>query len=301
MTSFNRARFSIVGSMQTDVGRVRSLNEDSVVYVLPADEDPAAGGSFLALVADGMGGHSAGEVASALAAEIVRRVYFAIPGPVSEALRTAFETANRAILEHSLSDPACHGMGTTCTALVVRENEAWFAHVGDSRAYLVRQGEIVQLSEDQSLHGQMIREGLLTEETAKHSTGGNVILQALGTKPDIAPEISEQGLPLRDGDVLVLCSDGLSNLVSNAQIAATAGRLAPPDACKALVKAALEAGGHDNISVGVFQVKQKAEEANAPATSTRSMAAVVLDAEDDEEEEAARLPASTRIIKLSAG
>jgi serine/threonine protein phosphatase PrpC len=299
MTSYSKGRFSIVGSMLTDVGRVRSLNEDSVVYVMPADDDPAAGNGFLALVADGMGGHSAGEVASALAAEIVRRVYFAVAGSVPDALRTAFEAANRAILEHSLSDPACRGMGTTCTAVAVRDDEAWLAHVGDSRAYLVRQGEILQLSHDQSLHGQMIREGLLTEETAKHSAGGNVILQALGAKPDIAPEISAEGLPLLDADVLILCSDGLSNLVTNSQIAEIVLSMAPPDACKAMVKAALNAGGNDNISVGVFRLKQRVEEESAPPASTRSMAAVVLD--DEAEGEAAALPVATRIIKLSAG
>jgi PPM family protein phosphatase len=246
--------FRVVGAMQTDVGRVRSSNEDSVAYVAPAPGSPEMRAGYLALVADGMGGHAAGEVASALAAEVVRRMFYSLDFEPPRALKAAFEAANRAIFEQSERDPECKGMGTTCTAVAIRDGKLWLAHVGDSRAYIVRGGEIVQLSDDQTLHAQLVREGVMTQEEAERSPGGNVILQAVGTRREVAPTIWPEGLPLEIGDAIVLCSDGLSNLVSEAELAAVVPDRSPQDSCRILVEAALAAGGHDNISVGVFRI-----------------------------------------------
>ena len=254
----NAHGFEIAGAMLTDVGLVRSSNEDAVAFVIPSKNDPAARRGCLLLVADGMGGHAAGEVASALAVEIVRRVYFSLQEPIPASVMRAFETANRAILEHAKNNPECRGMGTTCTALAICDGQVWLAHVGDSRAYLLRGGVLTQLSADQTLHAQMIREGLMTEEESKTSGGGNVILQALGTGRDVEPAIWEKGVPLIDGDTLVLCSDGLWNMVDDAAITEIAARSAPREACQDLVGAALEAGGYDNVSVGVFAVRAPA-------------------------------------------
>jgi protein phosphatase len=219
------------GAMLTDVGCVRPANQDSVAFVVSAEGSAPSGRGSLLLVADGMGGHAAGEVASALAAEVVRRVFYELEGSEPELLGAAFAAANQAIFEHSQHDPNCAGMGTTCTALAVREGRAWLAHVGDSRAYIVRDGCITQLSEDQTLVAQMVREGTLTEEQAKASDQSNVILQALGTQPSVDPEIWPEGLPLRPGDVLALCSDGLYNLVPDQEVAEAAAGLAPLEAC----------------------------------------------------------------------
>jgi protein phosphatase len=246
--------FRVVGAMRTDVGRVRSSNEDSVAFVAPAPDAPEARQGYLAIVADGMGGHAAGEVASALATEVVRRVFYSLDVEPPRALKAAFEAANRAIFEQSAREPECKGMGTTCTAVVIRDGRLWLAHVGDSRAYMLRGREVTQLSDDQTLHAQLVREGVMTQEEAERSPGGNVILQAVGTRKEVAPTIWSEGLPLAIGDAIILCSDGLSNLVSEAELAAVVPDRAPQDSCHLLVEAALAAGGHDNISVGVFQI-----------------------------------------------
>lgn len=289
LASMNSQEFEIAGAMLTDVGRVRSSNEDAVAFVIPSKDDPAASRGCLLIVADGMGGHAAGEVASALAVEAVRRVYFSLQEPVPESLMIAFETANRAIFEHGKKNPDCKGMGTTCTALAVHDGQVWLAHVGDSRAYILRGGKLKQLSDDQTLHAQMIREGLMTEEESKSSGGGNVVLQALGTGPDVVPRVWGKGIPLIEGDTLVLCSDGLWNMVDDASIAEMAARTAPQEACQDLIGAALEAGGYDNVSVGIFAVRAPARAATRTQIATRRIDIAGVEAAE----------AATRIIALS--
>jgi PPM family protein phosphatase len=240
--------------MRSDNGAVRPHNEDCVAYVAPVPGDPASGRGSLMLVADGMGGHAAGEVASGIAVETVRRVYYELSGTVPQVLASAFLAANRAILNWAESNPECKGMGTTCTAVAVRNGEAWLAHVGDSRAYLLRNGMMKQLSDDQTLVAQMVREGQLTAEQAQNSPISNVILQALGSNADVTPVIWSEPLRLAADDVVILCTDGLSGVVSDDTIAQHAGNLPPDDACEALIKAAHDAGAPDNVSVGVFRL-----------------------------------------------
>lgn len=288
-------QLALSGSMLTDTGRVRTSNEDAVAFVIPGEDDtagPAASKGALIIVADGMGGHAAGEVASAMAVEIVRSIYYLVDAPVPDALETAFAAANKAILDHSDANPACQGMGTTCTAIVVRDDAAWLAHVGDSRAYLLRDGGLTQLSEDQSLHAQLIRDGLLTEEDAKTHPGQNYILQALGTKIDVVPAIWGEGLPLTPGDTLLLCSDGLSNLVEPEALAQAMAHESPQHACRVLVDAACEAGGHDNISVGIFKVQRPAQSAMRAAGATRRIVAA------SRENDIGIPSAETRVIKV---
>jgi protein phosphatase len=261
----------IIGVMRTDPGLARELNEDTVAWVTPQDKAIAESRGSLALVADGMGGHAAGEVASALAADVIRRLYYDLEGAVPNVLAAAFTAANRAILEYAAEHPECRGMGTTCTVLAFRDRHAWLAHIGDSRAYLLRGGEFIQLSEDQTLVAKLVHAGTLTQEEADHSPMHNVILQALGTSQQMRPIIGAKGLPLEFGDVLVLCSDGISGLVPDAKIAEIAGRLSPQDACDALIEAALAAGGHDNASLGIFSVAEAAEPKAAPEPTTRRM------------------------------
>jgi PPM family protein phosphatase len=259
----------LIGAMLSDVGCVRTLNEDSVAFVAPAAHAPDGRFGALALVADGMGGHAAGEVASALAAEVVWRVFYSLDAPPPQALRTALEAANRAILDYAKAHPECAGMGTTCTALGMRENRLWLAHVGDSRAYILREGRLTQLSDDQTLHAQMVREGVLAPGEAGSGPGSNVILQALGTREDFEPTIWNEGLPLQPGDIVLLCSDGLSNLVGDAEIATIAATNPPREACRLLIDAARAGGGHDNISVGVFVVDRDRSNASADQAATK--------------------------------
>lgn len=258
----------IAGAIRTDVGCVRQLNEDSVAFIASAGRSDRDYGA-LALIADGMGGHAAGEVASALALEVVRRVYYSLDKAPSEALRAAFDAANRAILDYAAKHPECAGMGTTCTALGLRDNFLWLAHVGDSRAYLMRDGQLTQLSDDQTLHAQLVRDGVMAPEDAGKGAGSNVILQALGTRLDVEPTIWTDGLPLRLGDIAVMCSDGLTNLVSDATIAEVVSKNPPAEACRLLIAAARRGGGHDNISVGVFLVETDSANLVADQAATK--------------------------------
>lgn len=246
---------SVTVAMLTHPGLVRPNNEDVVAcVVLPAGESAAARG-VLVLVADGMGGHAAGEVAAAIAADTVRRICYELHGSPDVVLKVAFAAANEAIWRRSAADPACAGMGTTCTALALYEDAAFLAHIGDSRAYLLRGSRLRQISEDHSLVAQRVRDGRLTPEQAAKSPQRHIILRALGIEPVAEPAVWPQGLPLRPGDVFVLCSDGLSELVDDTAISALIGRLAPSEACAALVGAALAAGGIDNVSVAVLAIE----------------------------------------------
>jgi PPM family protein phosphatase len=259
----------IVGAMRTDIGRVRSSNEDSVAWVTPHDDDVAHTRGSVALVADGMGGHAAGEIASAIAADTIRQLYYDLDGSIPQVLSKAFAAAHRAILDYAEQHPQCKGMGTTCTVIAFRDGQAWLAHIGDSRAYLLRGRTMTQLSEDQTLVAKLVSEGALTQDEADHSPMHNVILQALGASAEIKPMIGAHGVPLQPGDVWILCSDGVYNMVPDQKIAEAASRLAPQEACDTLIEAALEAGGQDNASLGIFSVLVVEESKRAPEPKTR--------------------------------
>jgi PPM family protein phosphatase len=244
------ASLSLTGRMLSHPGCVRDANEDVVAYALPGAGDRG----MLALVADGMGGHAAGEVASRIAADTVMRMYHQLDGSPPEVFAACLAEANRLIRERSEAEAACAGMGTTCTVLAVRDDTAFLAHIGDSRAYLLRDGRLRQISEDHSLVAQLVRDGSISKEEAARSPQRHVIVRALGLDPSVKPSISRQGLPLQAGDSLVLCSDGLSDLVDDETIASTVARLPAGEACQQLLDRALAAGGTDNISVGVFAV-----------------------------------------------
>lgn len=245
---------SVVGAMLTDVGKVRPHNEDSVLHDVPRPNDPRAVKGILALVADGMGGHAAGEVASDAAARVIDREYYAFDGSIPEALAAAFQAANAEIHARSQAEESCRGMGTTCTALVFAAGRVYLANVGDSRAYILRDGQLFQLSEDDSLVGELVRSHAITAEEAKHRPDRNVILRALGTKPQVTVAVWNEGMPLHPGDRLVVCSDGLCDLVDDTAIRDLVAEGEPREAAQRLIDAALDAGGHDNISVGVFIV-----------------------------------------------
>ncbi|HZH32403.1 MAG TPA: Stp1/IreP family PP2C-type Ser/Thr phosphatase [Pyrinomonadaceae bacterium] len=251
----------VVANIQTDRGCVRAANEDSGRFVRPNDPSLLARKGLLAIVADGMGGHSAGEVASRMAVEIVSRTYYGEQGAgTTEALRAAFEEANRRIHEAATDEPELRGMGTTCTALVLHEGHAFSAHVGDSRLYLLRGGEVYLMTEDHSAVMEMVKLGIITHEQARHHTDKNVILRALGTSPEVEVSTWEQPLVVRVGDQFLLCSDGLYDLVSDAEI--KQALVATDDlqaACEGLIERAKERGGHDNITVGILSIRPEGQ------------------------------------------
>jgi protein phosphatase len=259
--------FRVVGAMLSHPGKIRTNNEDTVAFTLPPGSNGEYHGDALLLVADGMGGHAAGEVASRIAADVLYRCFFAAPGrPVHQVLAECFRKANAEIFEAGRENPEYAGMGTTCTAIAVRNNRAWLAHVGDSRAYIMRGDDFHQISEDHTLVAELVRRGSLTPEEADASPERNVILKALGTAASVVPKIWDEGMALRPDDRLLLCSDGLSDLVTDTAMKELIASRSPLDACQALIDAALDAGGHDNVSVGVFHLTDQIEEADEADT-----------------------------------
>lgn len=248
------AEFEVAASVQTDVGRVREINEDSGRFSRPSDPATLATKGVLLIVADGMGGHSAGEVASGMTVDIVPRLYYASQSPAPDALREAVEEANRQIHAASLADESKRGMGTTCTALVVVGEEAFASHVGDSRLYMMREGKVYQMTEDHSAVMEMVKLGLITMDEARTHEDKNVILRALGTTPEV--EVSTlTPFRVRAGDKYLLCSDGLYDLVTDEEIERELSAAEDIHAAgERLITMAKGRGGHDNITVGIVEL-----------------------------------------------
>ena len=223
----------------TDIGRARALNEDSY-YVTREGERFCA-------VADGMGGHNAGEVASAMAVQVFSRHMREVEHITTQALCAAVERANDEVYRAALENEGMSGMGTTFSALARQDGDVLLAHVGDSRIYLIREGAMFQLTTDHTLVEEMIRKGMLTPREARFHPHRNIITRALGTDPRI--EIDLVQMAARTGDVFFLCSDGMTNYAQEREILRTAvGEGDWQDKLKHLVSVALENGGADNIT-----------------------------------------------------
>lgn len=228
---------------RTDPGRVRRRNEDSFVL------DPP-----LFAVADGMGGAQAGEVASRLTAAALREYHEADGLPPGERLPAIIQEANRRIYERATSDQGVSGMGTTVTAALLTGGRVTLGHVGDSRAYRIRNGELEQLTEDHSLVGDLMRSGRLTAEEAEAHPQRSVITRALGTDPEV--DVDTLTIEAEPGDLFLLCSDGLTTMVADDDIVGIiAAAPTLDDAARTLVKAANSGGGEDNVTVVLFRVE----------------------------------------------
>src|SRR6478672_176863 len=241
---------------RTDTGRQRNANEDSLFTRSP-----------VFVVADGMGGAQAGEVASKAAAESFDRE---LPqAPPEQVLRETIETANRAIHDRARNDPDLAGMGTTITAAIVdpEAEEVAIGHVGDSRAYRLRGGRLERLTRDHSLVEEMRRKGQLTEEQAEEHPQRSIITRALGPEPEV--EVDLQTVPAQAGDVFLICSDGLTTMLGEEQIAGVLPRATSiQSAVRALVDEANRAGGRDNITVVAFRLEDAAAPAREPEGAT---------------------------------
>jgi PPM family protein phosphatase len=226
---------------RTDVGRQRSANEDDFVLAPP----------FFA-VADGMGGAKAGEVASAMATEVFEGE--SDSGEPAEAqLARILREANRRIYDLAVADESHRGMGTTLTAAKVTGDEISLAHVGDSRAYRMRDGELEQLTKDHSLVAELERSGQITAEAAEHHPQRSIITRALGPEPEV--EVDTYTVTGREGDLFLLCSDGLTSMISDEEIGSILRSADSLDAAAdTLVRAANQSGGKDNITVVLFRV-----------------------------------------------
>jgi serine/threonine protein phosphatase PrpC len=251
----------------SDTGRKRRRNEDAYVVQPP-----------LFAVADGMGGAQAGEVASKLAAAALEDTD---PGSLSggERLVALIQEANRRVYERSNEDPAASGMGTTMTVALVEDGHVSIGHVGDSRAYRIRGGELEQLTEDHSLVAELMKSGKLSPEEAETHPQRSVITRALGTDPDV--DVDVYSVPVEDGDLFLLCSDGLTTMVGEDVIRDVLERYRPDldRAARELISEANRGGGEDNITVVVFEVATGADELE----QTVQMSAAELPGGDEED------------------
>jgi PPM family protein phosphatase len=225
----------------TDTGKKRRRNEDDYVVEPP-----------LFAIADGMGGAQAGELASSLAAGAVRSGEGA--GSGESRVVDLIQEANRRVYQRSSQDAAVSGMGTTMTVALVEDDTVVFGHVGDSRAYLIRDGKLEQLTEDHSLVAELVRSGKLSPEEAETHPQRSVITRALGTDPDV--DVDTFSIPTRTGDLFMLCSDGLTSMVEDEEILKTVKKHRDnlQAAAKALIRAANKGGGEDNITVLFFEI-----------------------------------------------
>jgi PPM family protein phosphatase len=246
---------SIEHASLSDRGRVRMNNEDSHGQFVPDTTAELEERGVVFVVADGMGGHRGGEIASRIAVRTILAFYTADSGgDRSRALARAFHEANQTIIQEAVSDSTLFGMGTTCTALALYAGRAWLAHVGDSRCYMLRKGKIRQITSDHSIVGEMVRSGIISDEDARTHPRRNVITRSLGAQPDVAAETPES-IELQVGDTFLLCSDGLTAYLSDIDLSVVMATLPPEEACKKMVKMANDQGGRDNITVQIVTVR----------------------------------------------
>lgn len=251
----------------SDTGLVRRINEDSFLMCCLPDPSVEGGESLLAIVADGVGGHAQGDRASSECVQMIRKK---ISGSSFEsgsvALRKALLDAHAHLQALIREDETTDTMGTTCTAAWLGNKQAYIAQVGDSRAYILRNSRIVQITEDQTMVQKLLREGLISRSDADKHPEKNLILQALGISEQI--EVDVFHVPLQKGDVILLCTDGLHGLLSDTEMAQTISSHCVPDALERLIKTARDRGGHDNITAVILK-EGDAEAEQQPLADTR--------------------------------
>ncbi len=244
------SNFHIDVALHTDPGQKRSSNEDSMLSVVPDDPRVLLKKGALFVVADGLGGHAKGEVASKLTIEAVRNIYYQEATiDVMAALEHAVQRANEVIYHQiDVADTTSYGaMGSTCVAAVLHEHTAYIANVGDSRAYIIHQGQARQITQDHSWVCEQIRRGRLTPDQAHEHEKRNIITRCLGTSQEV--EVDTFVETLEEGDALLLCSDGLSNFVSEEELGTMVEQYEPQECVSRLVECANDRGGTDNITV----------------------------------------------------
>jgi serine/threonine protein phosphatase PrpC len=240
-------------AQRTDVGLKRQHNEDNVAYIIPKDREILARKGALFVVADGMGGHAAGEVASEMAVSTVTTLYYQDDsGDVPGDLLRSIKYANAIIFQKAMENVEHNGMGTTCVATVLLGDVAYIANVGDSRAYLVRKGQVHQISQDHSWVAEQVRAGTMSEADARQHEMRNMITRSLGSLPEV--EVDMFAEMVQEDDTLVMCSDGLSGMISDGEILAIVEQYCPQECVYRLIERANAYGGNDNITALVVRV-----------------------------------------------
>lgn len=237
---------------KTDMGRVRENNEDKFEYFVPDTDQELAAKGMVFVVCDGMGGHEAGQIASELATKTFIDVYRHHSADTEGALKGAVAAANRFVHDVGRTVPSRKGMGATLSALVLLQDKAYVAQVGDSRVYRVKGGELQQVTVDHTWVEETVRAGVMSREDAERSPYRHMITRAIGPEAEVPPDIFEMSLGA--GDVFMLCSDGVTNHVSDEEIHRLLGEWGPSEAAWRLVGAALVGGGSDNATVIVVRV-----------------------------------------------
>jgi protein phosphatase len=251
-----KVRTGIEVSVQSDIGCLRQNNEDSFGYWEPEDDQQFLRKGRLAVVADGMGGYEGGQEASRLAVETLVEVYRDFGGDDPQAaLVEALQTAHEQIREYSFAHPELRGMGTTCTAAAIVQDALYYVHVGDTRLYLIRDGQITRVTRDHSYVGRLVESGMISLEEAENHPQRNILTAALGTNPDLIMDSPGQPEPLRPEDVLLICSDGLWGQVRDSEILDAVENKSAEQTGRKLIELARERGGPDNITVEVLRLR----------------------------------------------
>jgi protein phosphatase len=250
-----KVRTGIEVSGQSDIGCLRKNNEDSFGYWEPDDEAEFQRKGRLAVVADGMGGYEGGQEASRMAVDAMLKVYRESPSDPQQALIEGLQAAHEEIRQHGLAHPELRGMGTTCTALAIANDLLYFVHVGDTRLYLIRDGQIIQVTRDHSYVGRLVEAGMISREEAETHPQRNILTAAVGTNPELVMDSPGQPEPLRAKDVLLLCTDGLWGVVHDAELLAVVENHTAEDAGRELIDLARARGGPDNITVSILRLE----------------------------------------------
>jgi len=239
----------------SDIGCQRENNEDQYAYWEPADDEEFSLKGRLAIVADGMGGHEGGQEASRIAVETIQEIFAETPGGDPQSLLvTGLLTAHSRILHHADAHPELFGMGTTATAIALLDRQLFYAHVGDSRLYLVRGANISRVTHDHSYVGRLVENGIISSVEAESHPQRHILTAALGAGAEILPETPAQPIALQKGDVLILCTDGLWSLLTEDEIKTVVAGKEPLEACQALIKMTRDRGGPDNITLQLIKV-----------------------------------------------
>ena len=254
----------------SDLGNVRTNNEDIGMFYRIADEEITREKGYLLLVADGMGGHKAGEVASRMAVETISQEYFkqnGNNGNIEKNLSKAFAAANKKIFELAAKNKAYQGMGTTCTAFVVLGESVYYAHAGDSRGYFIKKDAILRVTEDHTYVQELVNKGEISSQEADTHPKRNILTNAMGTRPEIRIDTGKCDWSFAIDDKLLLCSDGLYDYITETEMREILNERPIHDAAEYMIQETKKRGGHDNITVVLAE--KIVEPADAPAKETR--------------------------------
>lgn len=248
-------RAGIEVSGQSDIGCLRKNNEDSFGYWEAEEDEMFARKGRLAIVADGMGGYEGGQEASRLAVDTLVEKYRQYDGDDPQrALIAGLQAAHDEIRRYGMVHPALQGMGTTCTAAAIVGDALHYVHVGDTRLYLIRDGQIAQITRDHSYVGRLVEAGMLSREEAEKHPQRNILTAAVGTAPELIMDSPGRPERLRRDDVILICSDGLWGQVHDHEILSAVQKHSAEDAARSLIELARERGGPDNITVNILRL-----------------------------------------------